>query len=53
MDAKDRYETETENRLDKRQEMADKQEEIRNIQEEIARLQGKNGAQTDGSKTGL
>lgn len=39
--AKEKYETETENRLDKREEMAEKQEEILEKQEELVRLQGK------------
>lgn len=40
LNAKERYETETEKRLDQREEMADKQEEILEKQEEIVRLSG-------------
>lgn len=40
LNAKEKYETETENRLEKREEIADKQEEILEKLEETARLQG-------------
>jgi len=41
LEAKEKYETETENRLDKRQEMTDKQEEIEEKQADLIRLMEK------------